>query len=126
MTVGWLIRGGTVVDGTGAPRQADVALAGDRVVAIEPGLDREHRQPGEELPQGGLAADRVARVVDALVQLGERDDAHGQADWPQLIQPRRDGRDAVEMGDDPVSVDEVARPHRRAGGRVVTRRSAYM
>jgi N-acyl-D-amino-acid deacylase len=39
-----VIRGGTVVDGTGAPgRLADVAIEGDRVVAIGPGLtgDRE-------------------------------------------------------------------------------------
>ena len=63
-------------------------------------------------------------VVNALVQLGEGDDAHGQAGGPQLLQPRRHGRDAVEMIDDPVGVDEVARPHRRAGGRVATRRSA--
>ncbi len=34
-----LIRGGTVVDGSGAPgRRADVAVAGDRVAAIGPGL----------------------------------------------------------------------------------------
>ena len=34
-----IIRGGTVVDGTGAPaRRADVAIAGDRIVAVEPDL----------------------------------------------------------------------------------------
>ncbi|MDP2291445.1 MAG: D-aminoacylase [Actinomycetota bacterium] len=34
-----LIRGGTVVDGTGAPaRPADVGIVGDRVVAVEPNL----------------------------------------------------------------------------------------
>ena len=34
-----LIRNGSVVDGTGAPaRRADVAVEGDRVVAVGPGL----------------------------------------------------------------------------------------
>jgi len=32
-----LIRGGTVIDGTGAaPRRADIAIAGDRIAAVEP------------------------------------------------------------------------------------------
>ena len=44
-----IIRGGTVVDGTGTPaRRADVAIAGDRIVAVEP-----------DLSAGG------ARVIDA-------------------------------------------------------------
>ena len=39
MDVDVIIRGGTVVDGTGAPaRRADVAIAGDRIVAVEPDL----------------------------------------------------------------------------------------
>ena len=87
-------------------------------------VNGDHRQPAEEPLQRGLAAGRVTRVVDALVQFGERDDAHSQAAWPQLVQSRRDNRDTVEMVDDPVGVDEVARPHRRAGGRLATRRSA--
>ena len=37
-----LIRGGTVIDGTGAPgRAADVGIVGDRVVAVEPNLEGE-------------------------------------------------------------------------------------
>ena len=49
MDVDVIIRGGTVVDGTGAPaRRADVAIAGDRIVAVEP-----------DLSAGG------ARVIDA-------------------------------------------------------------
>ncbi|HEX9548653.1 MAG TPA: amidohydrolase family protein, partial [Acidimicrobiales bacterium] len=44
-----LIRGGTVIDGTGTPRRpADVAVEGDRIVAIA------HRLTGE-----------AARVIDA-------------------------------------------------------------
>ncbi len=35
-----LLKGGTVVDGTGAPRyQADVAIAGDRIVRVAPNID---------------------------------------------------------------------------------------
>ncbi len=51
MSVAWslLIRGGTLVDGTGAPaRTADVAVEGDRIVAVGPGLQGE-----------------AARVIDA-------------------------------------------------------------
>jgi N-acyl-D-aspartate/D-glutamate deacylase len=44
-----LVRGGTVVDGTGAPaRRADVGIVGDRVVAVEPRL-----------------AGTAARIIDA-------------------------------------------------------------
>lgn len=52
-TVDLLIRGGTVHDGFGAPGlQADVAVAGDRVVAIAPGL-RVHAR--RTIEAGGLA-----------------------------------------------------------------------
>lgn len=41
-----IIRNGTVIDGTGAPaRQADVAVAGDRIVAVEDRVDtKAHRE----------------------------------------------------------------------------------
>ena len=40
MDVDLIVRGGTVVDGTGAPaRRADVAIAGDRVVAVDEHVD---------------------------------------------------------------------------------------
>jgi N-acyl-D-aspartate/D-glutamate deacylase len=39
----WVIRGGTVVDGTGAPgRTADVAIDGDRIAEIGPRLEGRH------------------------------------------------------------------------------------
>jgi N-acyl-D-aspartate/D-glutamate deacylase len=45
MAFDWLIRGGTVLDGTGAPgRRADIALSGDRIAAIGPALPGEARQ----------------------------------------------------------------------------------
>src|SRR2546429_9613497 len=40
MSADLIIRGGTVIDGTGAPgRQADVAVTGDRITAIGDDLD---------------------------------------------------------------------------------------
>ncbi len=46
-----IIRGGTVVDGTGEPaRRADVAVAGDRVVAVEEGVDAH---ASREIDAGG-------------------------------------------------------------------------
>src|SRR5512144_1472629 len=61
-----LIRNGTVVDGSGAPaRAADVAVEGDRIVAVEPGLRGE-----------------AARVVDAraLMVAPGFIDAHSHSD----------------------------------------------
>jgi len=54
-----LIRGGTVVDGTGAPmRRADVAIEDGRVVAIDPN------------PVGAAGADEVIDATDLLVVPG--------------------------------------------------------
>jgi N-acyl-D-amino-acid deacylase len=61
-----LIRGGSVIDGTGAPpRPADVAVAGDRIAAIAPGLSGE-----------------AARVIDATGQVVAPGfiDAHSHSD----------------------------------------------
>jgi N-acyl-D-amino-acid deacylase len=54
MDVDLVIRGGSVVDGTGAAaRQADVAIAGDRIVAVEERVDAT----------GGREIDAAGRVV---------------------------------------------------------------
>lgn len=46
-----LLRGGTVVDGSGAPRfRADVAIKGDRIAKID---------------RAGIAAEQAARIIDA-------------------------------------------------------------
>jgi N-acyl-D-amino-acid deacylase len=72
-----LLRGGTVVDGTGAaPVVADVAVAGDRVVAV-----------GRDLPAPG----RGARVLDVrgLVVAPGFIDAHTHSDVvPFMVEPQ--------------------------------------
>jgi N-acyl-D-amino-acid deacylase len=61
-----LLRGGVVIDGTGAPRRpADVAIAGDRIAAVAPGL--------------GAGADRVIDVSGLVVAPGFID-AHSHSD----------------------------------------------
>src|SRR5262245_25940028 len=62
-----VIRGGTLIDGTGAPpRRADVAIAGDRIEAVEP------------LPRA-----EAARVIDATGQVVAPGfvDMHSHADF---------------------------------------------
>jgi N-acyl-D-aspartate/D-glutamate deacylase len=78
--VSWslLIRSGTVIDGTGAPRQAaDVALEGDRIAAVGPGLRGE-----------------AARVIDAagLVVAPGFIDAHSHSDLFYLECPAAESK----------------------------------
>jgi len=73
-----LIRGGLVVDGTGAPgREADVAVLGDRIVAIEPRSSRAAR-----------------RVVDArgLVVAPGLIDIHTHSDFTLPLNPRAESK----------------------------------
>ena len=78
MAFDWLIRGGTVIDGTGCPGwRADVGLRGDRVAAIAPGL------PGE-----------AARVLDAtgcIVAPGFID-MHAHSDFALLAYPSAEAK----------------------------------
>ena len=91
---GLIIRGGAVVDGSGAePRRADVAVAGDRVVAL-----------GELT---GESADREIDATDRLVFPGFID-AHSHADvllTTPLVQQAylRQGVTTVIVGQDGVS-----------------------
>ncbi len=71
-----LIRGGTVIDGTKAPRfDADVGIEGDRIVAI-----------------GDLAGARAARTIDAagLIVAPGFIDSHTHDDQALLAQPEMD------------------------------------
>src|SRR5499433_3231782 len=66
MTWSLLLRGGSVIDGTGAPRHgADVAVEGDRIAAVGPGLTGE-----------------AARVIDATGKVVAPGfiDAHSHSD----------------------------------------------
>jgi len=74
----WLIRGGTVLDGTGAPgRRADVALAGDRVTAVAPDL------PGE--------AGQVVDATGCMVAPGFID-MHAHSDFALLAYPSAEAK----------------------------------
>ena len=100
-----LIRGGTVVDGTGAPRYtADVAVSGDRIVAIE---------------RGGIDPATAREVIDAtgrIVTPGFVDNhAHVQqsiAEYPVSENFLRQGITtlvaSLHSGDQPYPLDEYA------------------
>jgi len=78
MGVDWLIRGGRVVDGTGAPaRSADVALAGDRIVAMGPGLAGEARR---------LVDARNCLVTPGFI------DMHAHSDFSHLQAPSAESK----------------------------------
>ena len=76
MTATLVIRGGTIVDGTGRDGyQADVAIKGDTIVAIEPGL-----------PKGEREIDARGRLVTpGFVDIHTHYDA--QATWANHISP---------------------------------------
>ena len=81
MSGGIVIRGGTVYDGSGrAPVEADVAIVGDRIAAIEPGLDG-----GEEIDAAGLAV--APGFINMLSWAGESliEDGRGQSDLRQGV-----------------------------------------
>ena len=83
-----ILRGGTLIDGTGGPaRQADVAVAGGRIVAIGAGLG-EARQT--------IDADG-ALVTPGFVDLHTHYD--GQASWDEALMPSSlHGATTVAMG----------------------------
>ncbi len=80
----WVLRGGLVIDGTGGPaRQADVAIRGDRIVAvgtIEPG-----------------ASARVLDVTKLVVAPGFID-LHTHSDRTILSKPTRSNRNYLAQG----------------------------
>jgi N-acyl-D-aspartate/D-glutamate deacylase len=83
-----VIRGGTVVDGTGgAPREADVAIAGDRIVAI-----------GKNLPKADEEIDARGKLVTpGFVDVHTHYDA--QVTWGSQISPSSwNGVTTVLMG----------------------------
>ena len=76
MTFDLVIRGGAVIDGTGAPqRTADVAISGDRIVEVGRVDGRGHRE---------IDADG-ALVTPGFVDIHTHYD--GQATWDDRLQP---------------------------------------
>ena len=72
-----VIKGGTVVDGTGAaPFAADVAIADGKIVALQPGIDAEARE----------TIDATGRTVTpGFVDVHTHYD--GQVTWDSLLEP---------------------------------------
>ena len=71
-----VIRGGTLVDGTGAPkRQADIAIDGDRIVAV-----------GQGVGEGRREIDATGQIVaPGWVDIHTHYD--GQATWDPMCTP---------------------------------------
>ena len=88
-----VIRGGTLVDGTGAPsRRADVAVTGDRIVAISSSSTGDDLGPGRrEIDAAGLL------VTPGWVDIHSHYD--GQATWDSYLTPSGwNGVTTVMMG----------------------------
>ena len=107
-----LIRGGTVLDGTGAePRKADILVGGERIERIEPGLDE-------------TSADRVLDATGLVVAPGFID-IHAHGDLVPLACPEAPGRlrDGVtteiigNCGESPFPQNEAMLEERRASER---------
>jgi N-acyl-D-amino-acid deacylase len=95
-----VLRGGTVVDGTGTPaRRADVALDGDRVTSVALGL-RGHL----EIDCGGLV------VAPGFLDTHSHSDLFVFAE-PQLRMKVRQGVTTELLGQDGISVAPVKREH---------------
>ena len=95
-----VLRGAQVVDGTGAPaRRADVAVDGDRVTAVGPGL-RGHL----EIDCGGLV------VAPGFLDTHSHSDLHLFAD-PTLAMKLRQGVTTEVLGQDGISVAPVRKKH---------------
>ncbi len=91
-----LVRGGTVIDGTGRPPfPADVAIAGDRITAVGPDLPRDG---AEVLPAEGLI------VAPGFVDIHSHGDGTLRQD-PQAESVIRQGITTIVVGQDGTSRD---------------------
>ncbi len=95
-----VLRGGTVVDGTGEPaRRADVGIEGDRIVSVAPNL-RGH----VEIDCGDLV------VCPGFLDTHSHSDLHVFAE-PELGMKLRQGVTTELLGQDGISVAPVRREH---------------
>jgi N-acyl-D-amino-acid deacylase len=96
-----VLKGGTVVDGTGAPRvRADVAIEGGRIAAVAPGLD------------GGETIDCTGHVVcPGFIDTHSHSDVKVLAD-PGLPMKIRQGITLEVFGQDGISVAPVREEER--------------
>lgn len=118
----------TVADGRAGDEQVTIAYNAPRfpkAASLLPEqitdrfIEREHNDTGKKLLKRGHAPAGVARIVDALIEFSQRNDADGEAFRLQFLELLRDGRNAAEMVNDPVGVDEIG-----GTGHVRTRRAA--
>jgi N-acyl-D-amino-acid deacylase len=99
-----VLRGGTVVDGTGSPaRRADVAIDGDRVTTVASGA-RARLRGHLEIDCGGLT------VTPGFIDTHSHSDLHLFAD-PHLAMKVRQGVTCEVLGQDGISVAPVRREH---------------
>ncbi len=108
MAYDWVIRGGTVIDGTGAPgRVADVAIDGDRVAEIGAGLDGRR-----ELDAGGQV------VAPGFIDIHTHYDA--QVFWDPALTPSSwHGVTSVVAGNCGFSIAPCRPEHRSLIGRTL-------
>jgi N-acyl-D-amino-acid deacylase len=98
MTADIVIRNGTVVDGSGAPaRRTDVAIEGDRIVAV-----------GDDIPRGRRELDAEGHLVTPGF-IDPHTHYDGQATWDPLLAPSsHHGVTTVAMGNCGVGFAPVA------------------
>ena len=88
-------------------------------------IDSQHADGAHEVSQSSLIICGISRVVDAFVELRERN--HGRRDTfnREFLEFRDDIRSSVEKMDDPIRINEEGHRSKRGIGRLLlTKRDA--